>query len=464
MVFKTSSHKRKISCPQAIYSCSKDKNELILIQNNITPTVDVRMICMLYKSMRGYNMKNLKKIALVTAVSAMSTGSYAELKSLDDMVMRDISGQAGLTIDSTTKFEVGEVAYQDAGFLLFQGFRMGGNSFSNGTGTAGSFLDNLRINIDVAGDGTGNDNVLPYGFSNMREIGQLYVDEGNVDVVFADVASGVDSTRGNIAIDAERTYDDGDLVMHFDFTDGFANEGGFDQYRAAGRFISDDYHTAELVLEHAVDFRFEIDAIGIAKSSYVVGSAGLDIDGNHTTGLHEGSAGTTTLISQLGIQGYLGPEDFIVTNDGNGFGADGSGVDLDGNGLPDSGTGNADSTITFSRYFKITDLDMYIDIAGVQIRDMELHNERGDRTGLDGTSSFDFAHSVLKIFAVKDAVVNMQDFISGGTGYVDGIALNTRFKGEIDIHHLSFGDTGNSIGEIFITDMESTTNWTISAH
>ncbi len=403
-------------------------------------------------------MQVLNKLALSAAISAASTGALAEATLLDDSGLQQITGQAGLTIDVESQWEIGEFAYQDAGYLLIQGIRMGGNSFSNGTGTAGSFLDNLRLEVDIAGDGTGGDNVLAYGFSNMREIAQLYDSAGNPDGEFDDIVAGIDPNRGNIAIDDEKTYDDGDLVIHFDFTDGWASEGGFAAYESAGRFATDTYDDVELMLEHAVDFRLEIDGIGLGDSNYTLGSAGLDVDGNHSTGLHEGAVGTTTLISQLGIQGYLGPEDLHIENDGNGF---------DGTGPLGAGTGNADSKITWSTYFKITDMDLYIDIAGVQIKDMEIHNERGDRTGLDGTSSFDFAHSIREIYAVKDAVLDVSGMTPGGPiadAYVDGIAINTRFKGDIDINHISFGDTDQSIGKIFITDMTSETNWTISAH
>lgn len=414
-------------------------------------------------------MKHLKKVALATAISAVSAGAFAELQVLDESSLQAVTGQAGLTIDVESQWEIGEFAYKDAGYLLIQGIRMGGNSFGNGTGTAGSYLDNLRLEIDIAGDGTDDDNLLHYGFSQMRGNAQRYVDAGNTDVLFADVAGGVDNTRDGLLVDDRRTYGDGDLVIHFDFTDGWANEGGFEQYEADGRFLSETYEDAELILEHAVDFRFEIDAIGLAASDYVIGSSGLDIDSNHSTGLNEGAAGTTTLISQLGIQGYLGPEDLHIENNGNGFGVDGSGIDHDGNGAPDIGTGNADSKIYWSSYFMITDLDMYIDIAGVQISDMQIHNKRGDRSGLDGTSSFDFAHSIREIYAVKDAVIKLNS-AAGTNGsnnfddFVDGIAINTRFKGDIDIGHLSFGDTGESIGQIFMTDVESDTRWVISAH
>jgi hypothetical protein len=395
-----------------------------------------------------------KHLALATAVSLVSAGAFSETKMLDDSEMQGVTGQAGLTIDVESQWEIGEFAYRDGGYLLIQGLRMGGNSMGNGTGTGGVLLDNLRLDVDVAGDGSViNDNQLNYGFSAMREIAQEYADQGNLDVSFSSVASGVDLLRDGVAIDEKKVYGDGDLIIHFDFTDGWANEGGLSNYRADNRFATDDYVTAEGILEHSVDFRLEIDAIGLARSDYEVGSAGLDIDSD---GPSDGSIGTTTLISQLSIQGYLGPEDLHIQNNGSGF---------DGSGPLGAGSGKADSKIYWSAYTKVTDLDMYIDIAGVQISDMEIHNERGDRTGLDNTSSFDFAHSIREIYAVKDSVLNLRP---GGAAladnYVDGIAINTRFKGDIDIGAISFGDTDESIGSIYITDITSTTNWVISAH
>lgn len=46
----------------------------------------------------------------------------------------------------------------------------------------------------------------------------------------------------------------------------------------------------------------------------------------------------------------------------------------------------------------------------------------------------------------------------------DGVAINTVFKGDKEIGALSFGDTGTSIGQLYWTDIESTTNWTVSSH
>ncbi|WP_197474810.1 hypothetical protein, partial [Oleiphilus sp. HI0079] len=168
---------------------------------------------------------------------------------------------------------------------------------------------------------------------------------------------------------------------------------------------------------------------------------------------------------QLKMKGYLGPEDLHISNNGNGFGA----VDSNGNGVFDdaelaasTGVGDANSKITWSAYTMITDMEFYLDIAGVQIRDMAIHNKRGDLTGLDGTSSFYFAHSIREIYAVRNVVPKMRS--DGTVDFVDGIAINTRFKGDMDIKHLSFGDTNKSIGELYWTDIESDTRWVISAH
>jgi hypothetical protein len=410
-------------------------------------------------------MKTFRKLGLGLAVSAISTGLSAEVIKLDDQRLREVTGQAGLTIDVESRWEIGEFAYKDAGFLLLQGLRMGGHDL-NDEFSSDYYLDNLRLEIDVAGDGTApsTDNELDYGFSKMRDYANLYVEAGNQDNDFAAVAGGFDPKRG-LAIDGKKTYGDGDLVIHFDITDPWQKEGGLPSYLANDRFATDDYETFELMTEHAVDFSFEIDAIGIARSDYDVGSRGLDLDGNHDTGLHEGANGTTTLISQLKMKGYLGPEDLHISNNGNGFGA----VDSNGNGVFDdaelaasTGVGDANSKITWSAYTMITDMEFYLDIAGVQIRDMAIHNKRGDLTGLDGTSSFYFAHSIREIYAVRDVVPKIKS--DGSIDFVDGIAINTRFKGDMDIKHLSFGDTNKSIGELYWTDIESETRWVISAH
>ncbi len=428
-------------------------------------------------------MKGLKKIALASAIAAVAAGAQAELKALDDSTMSEMTGQAGLTIDLETKWTIGEFAYQDAGLVVLKDLSMGGNS-NEGTS---SMLDNIRMEIDIAGDGTiptGSttpDNLLKYGFSNVKNLAAVHALAGNKEAGILALAQGagnqtgaaVDLVTGDV-VDDERVYGDGDLKIHFTFTDAWQKGGGFAAYGVGkgsdggtGTAGLNDltYAAARDIATRAVDFEFNIGQIALAASAYAtdgrLGGVNNIEKTDHATGL-DATADTTTLISDLSIKGYLGPADILIENKGNGFGADGSGL----GGAP--GTGNADSKIYWDSFFKVTDLDVYIDIAGVQISDLAIHNERGDTTSLNGTASFGFAHSMREIYAVKDAVLKIGSPAGVNSGqnpanFVDGIAINTRFKGDIDIGALSFGDTGDSIGKIYITDITSTTNWTLSA-
>jgi Family of unknown function (DUF6160) len=434
-------------------------------------------------------MKGLNKIALVSAIAAASFGAQAELKALDDSAMGELTGQAGLTIDIETKWTMGEFAYQDAGFVVLKDLSMGGNSNEAASpffAAHGGFLDNIRLTLDVAGAGAAGsdptDNISSYGMSEVKHLAAKHIDAGSADATgeFQDAADGavagatmfqgLSSYKGD-TIDDERISGDGDLTLHFGFTDAWQKGGGYLAYAAGlgsdGLGGQTDlaglgFEQAVEILKQSVDFEFNIGQIALASSSYDVGNGVIEktAHGDFSDPLNpiyngvDATPETTTLISDLSVKGYLGPMDIIIENKGNGFsgGAANGGV----------GTGNADSKILWDSYFKVTDLDLYIDIAGVQLTDIQIHNDRGDTTGLNvsnngsNTGSLGFAHSKREIYAVKDDILN--------GGLVDGIAIDTRFKGDIDIGAISFGDTGKSVGKIFMTDIQSTTNWRISAH
>ena len=449
-------------------------------------------------------MKGLKKIALATTIAAVSTGALAELKALDDSAMGELTGQAGLTIDIETKWSIGEFAYVDAGVVVLKDLAMGGNSNElNAAGEANDMMDNIRLTLDVAGAGgaggvgAAGDNIGAYGMSEVKGLAAVHaaaLSGGDAD--FNAAAAGLNyfttgtfSTDGDggLKIDNEKVGGDGDLMLHFGFTDAWQKVGGYAAYSnglgaeyetgTAITFADTSYAEAREFVANAVDFQFDIGQIALAEASYAdVAENGSSVRlGNeaiaktdHATGSDlDGNLATTTLISDFSMKGYMGPMDIRIENDGNGFGADGSGT------FGAAGTGNADSIIEWDSFFKVTDLELYIDIAGVQLSGIQIHNERGDLTSLntvsyddgtgtivtENTSALGFAHSKRDIFAVKDTVLNL-----ALGGMQDGIAINTEFKGDIDIGHLSFGDTGVSIGEIYLTDIESTTNWTISAH
>lgn len=478
-------------------------------------------------------MKGLKKVALVSAIAAISAGAQAELKALDDTLMGEMTGQAGLTIDIETKWTLGEFMYKDGGSVVIQNINLGGstNAADNVASANNGYLDNIRLTIDVAGAGNGTtlgDNYLQYGFSNIIGLAAIHLMAGNTDagMVGAGTAgtrgpvdvSRTDSTGAALLIDRAKFFGNGDLVIKSTFTDAWQKGGGFAAY-ANGQGDADwaqastgaagttslktlGFAGAQEIASNAVDFNFGFEVLGLTDSTYKAGDAASGVDAQASTrgmGMvihkqdkvngYDPDTTTTTLISDLTINGYFGPSDFIIQNKGNGFGANANGYNF----------GDANSHIQTNRYIRITDLDVYIDIAGVQIKDLKIHNDRGDKSGLfqeqdasDGifknTSSFGFAHTSREIYAVKDNVLDLNRAValtggSAGFGaalaaaapnlattairanyYTDGIVLHNKFKGDIDIPHLSFGNDGRSIGEIYLTDYTNETKMTISAH
>lgn len=454
-------------------------------------------------------MKGLKKIALASAIAAVSAGAQAELKALDDSTMGEMTGQAGLTIDLETKYTIGEFMYKDAGSVYLTGISLGANTndaggVNAGAGAAG-YVDNIRIKLDIAGDGTDvssghADNELDTGFSRVRDLAAFMSvvdasDAGSADARFAKAAGGAadiaelvtavglddenawgEAGQGDtdVSIAGKQTYGDGDLLIHVSFKDAWQKSGGLSNMIADASIATTGFDTILSNGLKSVDFNFSIDAIGLASSTFEAGDSIGDAYNTHTAnGIDsDGDASTTVLISDLSINGFLGPVDIHIENNGNGFG-----LDLNGDGVNDVPTiGNADSKINWNTYVNVTDLDVYLDIAGVLIEDMKINNVRGDVTDLDGNFSFGFAQSKREIYAVRNTagldLASLNPALIGNGNPVavieamgrDGVAINTEFKGDMEIGALKFGDTDQSIGALYWTDIESDTKWTISAH
>ncbi len=102
-------------------------------------------------------MKGLKKLALATAVAAAPFAAHAELQAMDDSMMGDVTGQAGVTIELETQVSIGQFTYTDEGTFSVKDINLGGAgvSASESADTAGygSLLDQLKIEIDIAEDG-----------------------------------------------------------------------------------------------------------------------------------------------------------------------------------------------------------------------------------------------------------------------------------------------------------------------
>ena len=101
-------------------------------------------------------MNTFKKLALVAAISA-APFAQAELVSMDDAVLGDMTGQAGISIDLSAEVEVGSVVYTDTKAATAPAAEIGGGTVgintiklggAGGTAVTGA-LDGITIDIDV---------------------------------------------------------------------------------------------------------------------------------------------------------------------------------------------------------------------------------------------------------------------------------------------------------------------------
>ena len=134
----------------------------------------------------------------------------------------------------------------------------------------------------------------------------------------------------------------------------------------------------------------------------------------------------------------------------------------------------ADSYIGLDLKFRVEDLDidstnnvsnpvvpLAVQNPYLTLRDMRIHNERG----YDTLGSFGYASVKSKIGAASRILNSIDDIQTKGT-YVDGQAIyDINVVWDWDLPHISFGDTGKSIGKVYMTDFHiSDTSLVISAH
>ena len=367
--------------------------------------------------------------------------------------------------------EIGEFMFQDAGSIAIQGIRLGGMDHTAGVGTSysgavgivadaldptGSFvgdnaggttgLNNIRIEVDIAGDGsdTANNGTVLNFLGNPVGIPDNFFRWawGQFTNAGSGGATGC-GDNGNCRFIAN----DGDLFIHARPIDAAATGNG----------------TALTI----GDFGYEMDAFKIKASTYQPG-ADISNPGN--------LAQSTTIVSNLKMEGYFGGFDMLIENKGNSFGV----YDALGN-YTATGRGDAASKIKVNTFIKITEMQYDFNIIGARYEKISIHNNRGNFESFDFltqksytpgpnvATTQGFAQANTQIYAVKDTVLNAGSAagLNGGANianYTDGIAMDNRFQGDMDIGHLSFGDTNVSIGKQFFTDMNIRTNWVVSGH
>lgn len=371
---------------------------------------------------------NNKLISVVSVLGFLSQSVSAEMKQIEDADLSAVTGQAGLTIDIEMGVEIGEFMYQDGGSIVMQGLRFGGMDHSADIGTS---YNGSQTNHTDGADPSGNNL-----FNNAR----IYVDVASAGEQFnwawGEWTGGLPATAAGtnfLCQECLYTANDGDLVIHGTVTNPF--------------IVSRSYQ--------AVDFGIELDEFAIKASTYYAGDDIVDRNGSSA------SSQSTTIMSNLRMEGYMGGFDWIIENNGNGY-----------------TDGIADSKIKINTFFEITDMEYDFNIVGVRYEGMKIHNHRGnlgyfnneqeDQPSVFSTSQ-GFAQANSHIYAVRDNVLRVgRSANAGGSNnpahYVDGIGIKSRFRGDMDIGHMSFGDTGASIGEQYFTDMDFKTTHVISAH
>lgn len=298
-------------------------------------------------------MKGLKKIALVAAVAAAPFAANAEMQALNDASMGAVTGQAGVTIDLTANVSIGEIAYQDQGFLSFSGVTLAGQG--------GTDLDDIRLTIDVAGDG---------GDLGTSGLGATYLASRGFDV------SGANETAQAVT--------DGDLVISLRSQSGTP-----------------------------VDFNLGIGEIALAKSGGTVGNLNS-----------AGDAGTV-LVSNLSIDGLLGPIDILINEESN--------------------------SMNINAYFS-ADGNLTMPFIGTSL-DFELHNRRGATVS---AGPYSFAHAQVDV-----SVAEGYD-IGGST--IDALRVNVQdFSGDLDLTNINTGGT-ESIGNVYMTDLAVRADMVIYGH
>jgi hypothetical protein len=214
-------------------------------------------------SSKEKQMKGLKKIALCSAVALAPFAANADLKALDDSAMGSVTGQAGVTIDLSANVSIGEIAYEDQGFLALSNVRLAGADLidpATGGFNAASKLDDIRLTIDVAGDATGSDlGTAALGATYLTDVSAAGFDVQNLNETAQDVS-------------------DGDLVISLR-----SQSGG------------------------AVDYGLFIGEVSLNKSA---NSADI---GSFSTSGDKG----TVLVSNLFVAGAIGPIDIVVQEESN---------------------------------------------------------------------------------------------------------------------------------------------------
>ncbi|WP_252737942.1 DUF6160 family protein [Marinobacter salexigens] len=316
-------------------------------------------------------------LSLWVLALSLPTTAMAEFQPLDDGALSGVTGQAGVTIELETKINIDHLAWTDEGTLRVNDMRLSGHN--------DTVLDNLKLTVDIAGTGE----VLEHGFSEIAR----RADAGLLSTSNTDVADAL--AKYSMGSEFGKQFNSGDLVIHLGATD-YGDPTSLTDYL------------------QAVDFELEVGSI--------------------TT---TGSEGSATLFSDVLLQGYVGPTDLVIRNEGsssktlsNGNVVSGAELQLDTHFEVTDGSLNWDAA----------DVILLFNFAAVGIEGLQIHNRRGD----DTLGHFGMASATAKL--------------SRGTGSVsgkEGLSIHeVEFRADIDMPVFKVGQV--SIGSVQFTDFAIT--------
>jgi len=328
--------------------------------------------------MTTVSVRTCARSLLATAVSlCASLPAQADFRPLDEQDMGRITGQAGVTIELETKLAIDRLSWQDEGTLSVNDFSLSGHN--------GSVLDNLKITLDIAGEGE----VLEHGFSEIARRAAA----GLLDTSDPDVADAL--ARYSVGGDFGKQFNSGDLVIHL----GAASTGDPSSL--------DDYL-------RAIDFQLEVGSL-------------------ETTG----SGGSTTMFSDVLLQGYVGPTDLVIRNGGNATRTLANGNEVSGSELQ---LDTHFEVTNGSLNWEVADLIFLFNFAAVGIEGLQIHNRRGD----DTLGHFGMAHATAKFSRGTSAASGKE-----------GLSVHdVEFRADIDMPVFRIGP--ESIGSVSFTDFAIT--------
>jgi hypothetical protein len=123
--------------------------------------------------------KSALNFASCIAISSLPLAALADLQSLDEASMSNVTGQAGVTIELETEIDIGAIIYTDEGSLSVNEVFIGGTNrvdlFQEGMDAANggnpfiinatTKLDELKIDFDISADGEAQIKIFPTNFA-----------------------------------------------------------------------------------------------------------------------------------------------------------------------------------------------------------------------------------------------------------------------------------------------------------